>query len=208
MTGDKVELDKPPIKRLGPDGADPRGSDVIVLASGNLGLISFPRWPERMTLEEIDAAFPRLLPGLVAHPGIAFALVRSAERGPLAIGKTGVHVLQDGAVEGGDPLAPFGPNAARHLLREAEFPNVPDILVISATDPVSGEVPAFEELVGNHGGLGGSQREPFLLYPSGFDPGPEPIVGAAHLHAVLKGWIEQEQGEARSPDVAASSSPG
>ena len=50
---------------------------------------------------------------------------------------------------------------------------MPDILVISSVDPVTGEVPAFEELVGNHGGLGGSQREPFLLYPAVFDPGVE-----------------------------------
>ena len=66
--------------------------------------------------------------------------------------------------------------------------------MISTVDPVTGEVPAFEELVGNHGGLGGSQREPFLLYPSVFDPGNEEIVGAGHMHDVLKGWIEQEQG--------------
>ncbi|MDF2762146.1 MAG: rane protein, partial [Thermomicrobiales bacterium] len=81
-----------------------------------------------------------------------------------------------------------------HLRREAEFANVPDILVISSIDPTTGEVPAFEELVGNHGGLGGSQREPFLLYPAVFDPGEEEIVGAGHLHDILKGWIEQEQG--------------
>ncbi len=71
---------------------------------------------------------------------------------------------RDGSVEGEDPLAPFGPHAARHLRREAEFPNVPDILVISSVDPVTGEVPAFEELVGNYGELGGWQCEPFLLY--------------------------------------------
>ena len=181
-----------------PDGIpmsdDPDATDVVVLASGNLGIISFPQWKERMTLEQLDAAFPRLIPGLVAHPGISLVLVHSEERGPLAIGKDGAHFLRDGSVDGEDPLAPFGPHAARHLRREAEFANVPDILVISSVDPVTGEVPAFEELVGNHGGLGGSQREPFLLYPAVFDPGAEEIVGAGHLHDILKGWIEQEQG--------------
>ena len=167
---------------------------MVVLASGNLGIISFPQWKERMTLEQLDAAFPRLIPGLVAHPGIGLVLVHSEERGPLAIGKDGAHFLRDGSVEGEDPLASFGPHAARHLRREAKFLNVPDILVISSVDPVTGEVPAFEELVGNHGGLGGWQREPFLLYPAVFDPGAEEIVGAGHLHDVLKGWIEQEQG--------------
>ena len=192
-SGDAVELVKTgsDIPRSG----DPDATDVVVLASGNLGIISFPQWQERMTLEQLDAAFPRLVPGLVDHPGISLALVYSEERGPLAIGKAGIHFLRDGTVDGEDPLVQFGPNAARHLRREAEFANVPDILVISTVDPVTGEVPAFEELVGNHGGLGGSQREPFLLYPAVFDPGEEEIVGAGHLHDVLKGWIEREQGE-------------
>jgi hypothetical protein len=192
MADGEVEL------RRSPDGIplsdDPDTTDVVVLASGNLGIISFPQWKERMTLEQLDAAFLRLIPGLVEHPGISLVLVHSEERGPLAIGKHGAHFLCDGSVEGEDPLASFGPHAARHLRRESEFPNVPDILVISTVDPATGEVPAFEELVGNHGGLGGSQREPFLLYPAVFDPGTEEIVGAGHLHDVLKGWIAQEQG--------------
>ncbi len=194
MSGGEVELRKPKTRDVHDKPAET--ADVIVLASGNLGVISFPGWQERMSLEQLDAAFPRLIPGLVDHPGIAFALVHSEEHGPLAIGEQGVHYLRSGKIDGADPLPPFGPNAARHLLREAEFPNVPDVLVISEPDPVNGEVPAFEELVGNHGGLGGPQREPFLLYPSVFDPGSEMIVGAGQLHTVLKGWIAQEQGGA------------
>lgn len=176
------------------NGADPEDVDVVVLASGNLGVISFPHWKERMTLEQLDAAYPRLIPGLVDHPGIAVALVDSEAHGPLAIGKSGVYHLRDGAVDGQDPLTRFGPHAARHLLRASGFANAPDVVVISEPDPLTGEVPAFEELVGNHGGLGGPQREPFLLFPAIFDPGPDEIVGAGHLHAVLKGWIEREQG--------------
>jgi hypothetical protein len=204
MSGDKVELGKPATVTT-VKSVDPDATDVVVLASGNLGIISFPQWEERMTIEQLDAAFPRLVPGLVDHPGISLALVHSEERGPLAIGKAGIHFLQDGTIDGEDPLVQFGPNAARHLRREAEFANVPDILVISTVDPVTGEVPAFEELVGNHGGLGGSQREPFLLYPAVFDPGDEEIVGAGHMHDVLKGWIEQEQGENRRGVAEASS---
>jgi len=192
MSDGEIALGQSPLRT--PKTEDPNTTDVVVLASGNLGIISFPQWKEMMTLEQLDAVFPRLIPGLVAHPGISLVLVHSAERGPLVIGKEGAYFLRDGSVEGEDPLTSFGPHAARHLRREAEFPNVPDILVISNVDPVTGEVPAFEELVGNHGGLGGSQREPFLLYPAVFDPGEEEIVGAGHLHDVLKGWIEREQG--------------
>ena len=46
------------------------------------GLISFTQWPERMTMEEIDEAFPAVLPGLANHEGIGFVMVRSEEHGP------------------------------------------------------------------------------------------------------------------------------
>jgi hypothetical protein len=186
--GDVIPIDAPPHPE------SDTVPEVVILASGNLGLISFPRWPEQVRLEELDAHYPRLIPGLVEHPGIAFVMVRSDQHGPLVIGREGIHSLTTGKVEGTDPLTRYGSNAARHLLRTARFANVPDVLVMSALDPHTGEVRAFEELVGNHGGLGGPQREPFLLFPVQFDPGPEPIVGAGHLYAVLKRWIAQEQG--------------
>jgi hypothetical protein len=171
----------------------PGVTDVVVLASGNLGVISFPEWPNLMTLEELDAAFPALVPGLVDHPGVSLALVTSAEHGPLAIGKGGVYYLETGKVEGQDPIARFGPHAARHLLREAKFVNVPDIVVIGEVNEQTGEVPAFEDKLGNHGGLGGWQREAFVLYPAAFTPEVEEIVGAGHLHDLLKQWMAESR---------------
>ena len=44
--------------------------------------------------------------------------------------------------------------------------HAPDLLLISQYDPELGEVAAFEELVGSHGGLGGPQTEPFILHPT------------------------------------------
>ena len=78
---------------------------VIVLGSGNLGLISLMEEPRRLTLEEIDERHPRLIPALRAHPHIGWLLVRSSERGPVALGPAGARYLADGTVEGDDPLA-------------------------------------------------------------------------------------------------------
>ena len=69
-------------------------------------------------------------------------------------------------MEGIDPLMPFGPNAAAHLLRHDGFAHTPDVLVNSLYDPDTEEVAAFEELVGSHGGLGGPQAHPFVVVPS------------------------------------------
>ncbi|HEU5431607.1 MAG TPA: phage holin family protein [Thermomicrobiales bacterium] len=168
-------------------------SDVVVVASGNLGLISFPHWPRRMTYEEIVDAFPRLLPGLVAHPHISFVMARSATEGPIVLGAQGIRYLDGDRVDGVDPLAMFEPNAARHLRRQDTFPNCPDILVMGAYDPETEATAAFEELVGNHGGLGGPQTEPFVFHPDWLDPGPEPIIGAGAVSQLFRRWIEETQ---------------
>ena len=164
-------------------------ADVVVLASGNLGLVYFTDWPERMTLEQINAAFPGLIQGMVKHEGIGFVLVRSEAHGPLAIGAAGTHYLANSQVKGDDPLALFGPNAATHLCRTDSFPHVADIMVNSLYDPETREVAAFEELVGSHGGLGGDQNQPFVLYPAEWQLTNEEIVGAAELHVQFKCWL-------------------
>ena len=133
--------------------------------------------------------YPGLLEGLAKHEGIGFVLVRSEAHGPVAIGARGRHYLFAGRLEGEDPLLAFGPNAAAHLCRTDAFPDAPDILVNSFYDPETGQVAAFEELIGSHGGLGGWQTQPFLMFPAVPSPPEVPIVGAASLHAVLKGWL-------------------
>lgn len=92
-------------------------------------------------------------------------------------------------MEGEDPLAPFGPNAAAHLRRTDSFPHCPDVIVNSSYWAETDEVAAFEELVGSHGGMGGTQSHPFVLHPAEL-PWPEaPVVGAERVHRILRGWL-------------------
>jgi len=166
-------------------------ADVVVLASGNLGLIYFTDWPQRLSYEQINKTFPDVINGLVEHEGVGFVMVRSEAEGAMVIGANGIQFLDDGRIEGEDPLAPFTPHAAAHLRRSDSFPHVADIMVNSLYDPESGEVAAFEELVGSHGGLGGGQSFPFILFPAGWTREKERIVGAVELHAQLKYWLNQ-----------------
>ena len=163
--------------------------DVVVLASGNLGLVSFPNLPGRATFETLAQSYPKLMAGLAGHEGIGFVMVRSEQFGPLAIGRNGIHYLSDDRIEGVDPLAPFGPRTADHLRRTDSFKNCPDILVNSFYDPDVDEGAAFEELIGFHGGLGGKQAEPFLLFPRAFPEPVDAVVGAASVHLLFKGWL-------------------
>ena len=132
--------------------------DVVVLGSGNLGLVYLMEEPRRLTLEEIDERHPQLLPALRAHPHVGWLLVRSSEHGAVVLGASGTHYLADGRVEGEDPLAPFSPTAPRHLLRTDGFQHVADIMVGSFYDPELDEGCAFEELICFHGGIGGPRR--------------------------------------------------
>ena len=61
-------------------------------------------------------------------------------------------------------------------------------MVNSFYDPDLEQGCAFEELISFHGGLGGPQTRPFILYPAELPVPHEPIVGAADVHALLTGW--------------------
>ncbi|MEJ2600421.1 MAG: phage holin family protein [Anaerolineales bacterium] len=170
-----------------------KAKKAVVMASGCVGLIYFTGSKERMTQEQIQEAYPDLILGLVKHPGIGFVMVQSKEHGPMVLGKNGIYFLSDDKVEGEDPLKPFGPNAARHLKRENGFLNCPDILVNTAYDLQTQEMPGFEDQVSHHGGIGGPQCHPFLLHPASLPVGDEPIVTATALHNVMRGWRDQVQ---------------
>ena len=163
--------------------------ELSVMASGNLGLVNLPREPGRVTLERMTELHPRLLPALVAHPGVAFVLVRSEQGGPVALGADGAHWVAEGRVEGFDPLGPFGPNAAAHVLRTDGFPHCPDLVLNSTYWPQDEEVAAFEELVGSHGGMGGTQSHPFVLFPADLPYPHGGVVGPDTMHRVLRGWL-------------------
>jgi uncharacterized membrane protein YvlD (DUF360 family) len=178
--------------------------EVVVLGSGNLGLIYLMEERRRLTLEEIEARHPQLLSSLRNHPHVGWLLVRSERDGPVALGGEGAHYLADGRVEGEDPLANFSPNAPKHLLRTDGFEHVADIMVGSFYDPELDEGCAFEELISFHGGIGGAQTRPFLLYPAHLPIGGEPIVGAAAVHRVLLDWRRLLNGtpDGESPQAA------
>ena len=171
------------------DAPSTEPDQFLVFGSGNLGLIYVAGEPRRLTQQELSDRFPALLPGLVAHPGIAFAVVDTVDHGPVVLGASGEHRLREGVVVGEDPLAQFGEHAPGFVLRAATMPEAPDIYVNSLLDELD-EVAAFEGLVGCHGGLGGWQDRAMVVWPKEFPAPPEMIVGADAMHFQLVSWLE------------------
>jgi uncharacterized membrane protein YvlD (DUF360 family) len=180
-----------PAKRPKNDVSD---RDVVVLGSGNLGLVYLMEEQRRLTFEEIEERHPGLLPALREHPHIGWVLVHSGEHGAVVLGASGAYYLDEGRLEGEDPLTAFPETAVRHLRRTDAFAHAPDVLIGSFYDPALDEGCAFEELISFHGGLGGPQTRAFILSPPRLAPPAEPILGAAGVHELLSGWRRTLQG--------------
>ncbi|MFV2120381.1 alkaline phosphatase family protein, partial [Streptomyces sp. Act-28] len=190
-----------------------RGAGPVVLASGNLGLVSFPDVPHRMSREEIDRRCPGLLGTLAGHPGIGFVLVRSERHGSVVLGADGFEAPVAELTDASGPLAAFGPGTADAIRRTDSFPHVADVMVNSMYDPETDRVHAFEDQIGSHGGFGGDQSEAFLLWPRELSPpvgAGERLVGAEAVHRVLRRWLEEGRraaGHPGSPTASAQESP-
>jgi len=188
------------------EGAEPA---VVTVASGNLAMIYLTASDHRLTAEDVAAAHPDLLPGLARHPGVGFVVVDSAADGPVAIGATGRHRLRDGHVDGIDPLARYGPYAARDLLAHQRIAHVGDIVVVSRLDRGTDEVAAFEELVGSHGGIGGWQADAVLVHPATWRRDSADLVGPDAVYRQLVDWLEELglRGAEPTPEPVSTLSP-
>lgn len=176
-----------------PTGEEVARAESVVCVTGNLALVYLKASEERMTLEEILARYPRLVRGLLVHPGIGEILVNSEELGAVVLGKQGgIYYLDSDTWEEPNPLAHFSPHTARHLRELHSYWNCGDLVVFSFYDPETMEVAAFEEQIGSHGGLGGWQTEPFIMYPAHLEPDGMPeIVGAGEVYQTLMRWKKQ-----------------
>ena len=165
-------------------------ADLVVTASGNLGFVYLPAHPGRLSWERLEQIHPGLVQSLADHDGVGFVVVNSEAHGTAAVGAGGVNFVDQGRLVGRDPLSAFGTRAAADVARLSRLAHVGDLIVNSRVDAEFGEVAAFEELVGCHGGLGGWQTEAVLVYPTGWSDAGE-LVGADAVHARLVTWLEE-----------------
>ena len=182
-------------------------STIVVVGSGNLGLVWFTGNDHRLTVEELEDLHPKLVSTLAAHPGVAMLMVKSQEFGAVVLGPKGVRYLDQDRVEGEDPTTLFGEHTIMSLKREDAMEHAPDLLLISQYDPGLGEVAAFEELIGSHGGLGGPQTEPFILHPAEWKLDEPVPLGAPAVYRNIRAWLGSMGIPLGAPEQASPASP-
>jgi hypothetical protein len=163
---------------------------LVVCASGNLAHLYFTAREGRLTRQQIEELHPGVLTHLVNQPSVGLALVRDADGHPLVISRDGRHDLVSGMVEGVDPLLGYRAGSAESLRRLDVFDHVGDIVAISRVEPGTDLVTSYEPLVGCHGGLGGAQEDPFILYPRDWPLPSEPLEGAPAIYTTLRAWLD------------------
>jgi uncharacterized membrane protein YvlD (DUF360 family) len=168
----------------------PDATTIAVVGSGNLGLVWFTGHDHRLSVEELEELHPGLVASVAAHPGVGLLMVRSKEFGAVVFGPKGTRFLDQDKVEGEDPTELFGPHTIMSLKREDAMVHAPDLLLLSQYDPELGEVAAFEELIGSHGGLGGPQTEPFILHPVEWELDEEVPLGAPAIYRNVRRWLD------------------
>jgi uncharacterized membrane protein YvlD (DUF360 family) len=159
-------------------------ANVTVCGSGNLAQVYFDLYPRKISLNELNTAYPGMVDAVVNHPGVGFVVAYNDNLAPMVLGKGGLRELSTGVVTGVDPLAPFGEVEFRaaQVRRVADFPHNGDLMVISTLYP-DGSVAAMEELIGSHGGLGGEQTDAFILHAMDM-PVPD-TANSADVFAIL-----------------------
>jgi uncharacterized membrane protein YvlD (DUF360 family) len=142
-------------------------TDVTFCGSGNLAQVYFHAFPGRATLSDLNTAYPGLVDAVVQHEGVGLLIAADDDGAALVFAKGGARNLRTGETSGEDPLLPYGDVALRvwQLQRLSDFPSTGDLIVMGALY-ADGTVAALEELIGNHGGLGGEQTDSFLLHPA------------------------------------------
>jgi uncharacterized membrane protein YvlD (DUF360 family) len=182
-------------------------ASIAVVGSGNLGLVWFTGHDHRLTVEELEELHPGLVAAVAAHPGVAMLMVRSKASGAVVFGPNGTRYLDEDRVEGEDPTTLFGPHTIMSLKREDAMTHAPDLLLISQYDPELGEVAAFEELIGSHGGLGGPQNEPFILHPVEWELDEDVPLGAPAIYRNIRRWLGSIGIELGKQPAAATAAP-
>jgi uncharacterized membrane protein YvlD (DUF360 family) len=171
-----------------PVAEHPEGG-AVVCVSGCLAHIYFRGHGEPLHLEEICDLYPGIVEDLSRHPGVGFVAASRQFGDAVAICADGIRNLITGERGGqNDPLAPYGhaDRWAGELAQLLSYPDSGDLVINGAWLTDQQRIVVLEEQTSSHGGLGGAQNEPFILWPRHWTTGPMDFESPEALHALIR----------------------
>jgi hypothetical protein len=183
-----------------------RRNDVVVRDSGSLAHVYFNVNRRALDLSDIALLYPRLLPSLLEHPGIGWIVGRQGGQ-VVVMNRQGTLTLGHSEhVEGQHPLAdvPEPDLVARQLQRLASYPHSGDLILLGAWR--DGQIITFEDQVASHGGLGGPQDCPFIIYPAHAIPSLDGQDGPVGLYKHFVQYQRDGDGSTASSDTTSQAS--
>ena len=189
-------------------------TQVTAYGSGNLAQVYFDLYPRKIRLSELNAAYPGMVDALVQHEGIGLVCGYEDDDKPVVLSKAGKRNLHTGEVVGKDPLEPYAvpgvdtvgaasiEKRVWQVRRVMDFPHAGDLMVISSVYP-DGTVAALEELIGNHGGIGGEQTDAFLFHPADVQvPDTRNSIDVFHILNNVRGTAVPDQAASEATQAA------
>ncbi len=187
-------------RNIGQEERKTSKESISILNSSPMSNIYFNFSPDRVDLEEIERVYPGLVGALVRHEGIGL-IVCSSNGEPLILSRQGRVFYRNGAktVDGEDPLKPFedAEYIEQEILTQMAMPEAGDLVLYGAYS--DSRVINFEEQMGGHGGIGGMQNTPFILYPSGVRFPFRDVKNARELYHVFARYTGNPAGDPPAP---------
>jgi len=174
-----ITIDEYPYPYTKRPNTDPLNSsaDIYIANSGQISLIYFAKYDRRLTFNEIEKEFPKLISEIGDIRGIGVMAVKT-EEGYWVGGKEGIGEFRGLPVGGGDfrvisgknPLAKFGDLKFNQpaFLKWISDENQADITLLGDYNKDKDRVICFEDQVAQHGGFGGEQTQAFYCCPINF----------------------------------------
>jgi hypothetical protein len=142
---------------------------------------------------------------LLAHEGIWLLVAREGDQilildedSILTVDETGQMHL-----EGDHPVIrlPDPEHAVEQIVRIARFPQSGDLLLFGSYDPQRDVVICFESQVAAHGGLGGAQDYPVIIYPRKLNWDMSVVHNARDLYGLFAATRTLAAESEREPEV-------
>ncbi len=170
---------------------------IAVVTGGSIAHIYLARRRGGVGLEEIERRFPRVLPALLASPGVGLVVVRKSTRGPRVFWRgEQADLLDEVALRALRPFRDVGIEVLARILRSIAGAVTAGDLVVFGAFARAGAV-TFDPELGSHGGIHPEELDLFVIPSEGVTLPPGNVLDPAELSDVIRNWYDQSSSPGR-----------